>query len=433
MANSNNSSSIRQRKKRSNKRENHLKNGSNNNDDDDEDDALLKNYHQQQQQQQKRHLVQKYLWIGAGFTLFALSMVIIWHVLSRTGQMEARSEPGGGGSSGDMTNTTTSTPPMTTIATVTQRYQILQTYAHDPKSFTQGLTMAASVPDAQKSQQQQQQQRQQPQALLVESTGMYGQSYIRIWDPITQHNHQERPLDDHYFGEGMTSFALLNVSYYMVLTYREGKVLIYDTALNLVQTVDSPVTTTGEAWGCTFRVPGSDEDDLIFFVTDGSHHLLLWKLEYQQQQQQHPQQDNAILPIISLQEIQRIPVSLLLQRPDGSLVQKDQVPRLNELEYDATTKTILANIWFEPVVLRIDPTTGNVIKIYDLSRLAEPMKEAASKDMNIVMNGIALIPGTTILKEEDTSSMSMTTMIEQQEWYVTGKYWHDLYRVRVLE
>jgi glutamine cyclotransferase len=343
-------------------------------------------------------------------------------------------------------SSTTSTPP-TVWTVITRNYQLLHTYQHDPTSFTQGLTIAKQ--NKQKSKDNNNNSSTTTTTtttmLLVESTGMYGRSLLRVWNPETQHIHYETSLEDQYFGEGMTSFTIPSnhnnnnnadtMMFYLVLTYREGKALIYSTeeTFHLVQTIDIPSTYHNEGWGITFQSHdqtknnnnnnnnNNDKNDLIFYVTDGSHFLHVWKLQYQY----HSSDENY--PTFSFLELNRIPISVKRQHHDDTRMvhQQQYVERLNELEYDATTNTILANVWFDPVILRIDPQLGIVTCIYDLSPLAEPMKEAALKDRNIVMNGIALVPNSTQINESG--------ILQQQDILVTGKYWSQLYKVRIFQ
>lgn len=79
--------------------------------------------------------------------------------------------------------------------------------------------------------------------------------------------------------------------------------------------------------------------------------------------------------------------------------------KLNELE--CVDGQVFANVWFSTDIVRIDPATGKVTAVIDASGLPNN----AGEDPNNVLNGIAHIPGT-------------------DEFYVTGKRWPDLYRVR---
>ena len=100
------------------------------------------------------------------------------------------------------------------IAQMTGNHKILATYDHDPSAFTQGLTIVEegeynNETDSNKS------------LNLVESTGMYGESVVRVWDPASGKVFKEQAMDSKYFGEGLTAFSTSNnQTFYMVLTYK---------------------------------------------------------------------------------------------------------------------------------------------------------------------------------------------------------------------
>jgi len=85
------------------------------------------------------------------------------------------------------------------------------------------------------------------------------------------------------------------------------------------------------------------------------------------------------------------------------------VKRLNELEY--IHGEIWANIWMTPEIARIDPVTGKVKSWVDLSVLAEKIN---SLDPDAVANGIAYDR-------------------ENDRLFVTGKYWQNLYQIRIMD
>ena len=70
---------------------------------------------------------------------------------------------------------------------------------------------------------------------------------------------------------------------------------------------------------------------------------------------------------------------------------------------------IFANIWQQPRIARIDPNTGNVTGIIDLSGLAAENGD----DIDRVLNGIAYDA-------------------QQDRLFVTGKYWPRLYEIDLV-
>lgn len=84
------------------------------------------------------------------------------------------------------------------------------------------------------------------------------------------------------------------------------------------------------------------------------------------------------------------------------------VPNLNELEW--VNGHILANVWLKPEVVVIDPRDGKVVDRVNFSALLEREKKIGSPRE---MNGIAYLPSADRL-------------------FVTGKYWRNLYEVRLV-
>lgn len=85
-----------------------------------------------------------------------------------------------------------------------------------------------------------------------------------------------------------------------------------------------------------------------------------------------------------------------------------QVDKLNELEF--VDGILFANIYQVDDIVSIDPSSGQVIERYDFSELAKKEREKNSKALEL--NGIAYNPKT-------------------KTFYVTGKYWANVYEVRL--
>ena len=62
---------------------------------------------------------------------------------------------------------------------------------------------------------------------------------------------------------------------------------------------------------------------------------------------------------------------------------------VNELCFDPSTKTVLANIYMSDLVVRIDPRSGKVIEQNVMSSLVLPSERTGKED---VLNGIAALP-----------------------------------------
>lgn len=198
--------------------------------------------------------------------------------------------------------------------------------------------------------------------VLYESAGLYGQSTLRKLELQTGVVLLEERLEEQYFAEGLT---LLDGLLYQ-LTWKENKGFIYDPVdLSLQGTF----TYATEGWGLT-----TDGSSLI--LSDGSANLYFI----------NPQtmQTTRVLPVTK----------------DGAPLEK-----LNELEY--IRGEIYANIWFQDIIVRIDPQSGEVLGVIDCSMLREGEGAPLPKD---VLNGIAYDAATDRL-------------------FITGKNWSWIYEV----
>lgn len=195
---------------------------------------------------------------------------------------------------------------------------------------------------------------------LFESTGQK-ESYIAIVDIKTGKPDKKVVLDDQYFGEGIT---VLNGRMYQ-LTWQNKIGFVYD--LKTFEKVKE-FTYDTEGWGLT-------TDNQYLIMSDGTEKLIYL--------------DTATFK----------PVKTLRVKEGDRYVTK-----LNELEY--MDGFILANQWETNRILKIDPATGNVVGILDLTPLAREAKmDYPGAD---VLNGIAWHSATKLL-------------------IVTGKFWPSMY------
>lgn len=200
---------------------------------------------------------------------------------------------------------------------------------------------------------------------LYESTGMNGQSSLREEELTTGRVLREVDLPPEYFGEGL---ALLGGKLYQ-LTWRSHLGFIYDRA-SFRRVGD--FTYTGEGWGLTTdgaSLVMSDGTDRIRFLDPKTFAVRRW------------------LPV------------RLRGRP---------IDQINELEW--VDGCILANVWRTNQIIRIDPRTGAVDGVIDLSGLWPEDERPRTAD---VLNGIAYDAVNDRL-------------------FVTGKYWPHLYQIRLI-
>ncbi len=210
------------------------------------------------------------------------------------------------------------------LAPAADTYRVVHTYPHDPHAFTQGLVFVDGH--------------------LYESTGLNGQSSLRMVDLESGRVVQTQPVDSKYFAEGLTTWGSTLVQ----LTWESHTALVYDRfSFRVLRTF----SYAGQGWGLT-----GDGKSLI--LSDGTATLRFF--------------DPA-----AFHEVRRILVK------DGP----EPVLYLNELEY--IHGQIYANIWHSDRIARIDPGTGKVLGWIDLKGLL-PENEHSSPEA--VLNGIAYDP-----------------------------------------
>jgi len=229
-----------------------------------------------------------------------------------------------------------------------QQPELVATYPHDANAFTQGLFMHDGA--------------------LFESTGQVGQSSLRRVELETGEVLQQTNINPPVFGEGS---ARIGDEIYM-LSWLSQTGMVFDAeSFELVDQFSYP----GEGWGLT-------TDGTRLILSDGSPQLRFL--------------DPETMELTGTLDV------TLNGRP---------VRRINELEWvgSAMEGEIWANIWQTSSIVRIDPQTGIVTGLIDLTALI-PASLADPRDA--VANGIAWNP-------------------ETDQIYVTGKLWPVLYEIRL--
>ncbi len=201
---------------------------------------------------------------------------------------------------------------------------------------------------------------------LWESTGQYGQSAVMRVDLQTGRALQRKEIGSQYFGEGL---ALLD-SRLWLLTWQEKTALVYDAA-TLEQT--GSFTYSGEGWGLT-------TDGEMLYMSDGTE---------------------------SIQVID--PKDFTRKRTIHVYTDRGPLQYLNELEW--VEGEIWANVYTTMAIARIDPETGNVLGIIDLTGILPQEEITRQTD---VLNGIAYDPAAKRI-------------------FVTGKNWPKLFEIEVIE
>ena len=201
---------------------------------------------------------------------------------------------------------------------------------------------------------------------MFESTGRYPSTVreVRLEDGEIL---ARTTLDLSLFGEGLTEIEGRLYS----LTWQGGQGFIWDR-----DDLTDPIGTfryEGEGWGLT------DNDDQLI-LSDGT-------------------------PVIRFLD----PETFEVTRQVTVTFRGQPVSRLNELEW--VNGQILANIWLQDLIVRIDPETGNVVGVIDLTDLFPAAQRERPRDD--VLNGIAW--------DEDG-----------QRLFVTGKDWPHMFEIRLV-
>ncbi len=206
-------------------------------------------------------------------------------------------------------------------------YEILNTYSHDPKSYTQGLEFYGDT--------------------LYESTGKKGASKLRKIVFKTGEVLQEIDLDPNVFGEGIT---LLNNKLYQ-LTWQSGIGYVYDPS-NLKQQRTFTYGKSREGWGLC-------NDGQKIFKSDGTEKI--WFLDPD-----------------SLDEFGYL----------QTVTNKSIFNKANELEYVAGK--IYANVYQKESMMIIDATSGAIEGVVNFGGLKSQVNRGEEwDDDNSVLNGVA--------------------------------------------
>ena len=196
---------------------------------------------------------------------------------------------------------------------------VLRTIPHDTKAFTQGLFYYKG--------------------LLYQSTGLYGQSSLRVIDPKDGNIIKNIPVAD-IFAEGCARMDSTLVQ----LSWREKAALVYSLpSLKYVRSF----SYDGEGWGLTASTAS-------FYMSNGSDTLFIRNKKF------------SITKKVSV------------------MLAGKKLSALNELEY--VKGLVYANVWFDKSIYVIQPKTGRVIKIVDCSSLVAQNASLSDQD---VLNGIA--------------------------------------------
>lgn len=272
----------------------------------------------------------------------------------------------------------------------TQRgsYRLLDQFPHDTQAYCQGLEVKNATH-------------------LYESIGLYKESAMRIVETRTGMVTRQTPMADAYFGEGVTWIDPPGdgQAYLLQLTWQERTAFTYHPETLQQLSNFSYRTTNTQGWGIAFDV--NQKDRHIVYVTDGTQFVHTWQMSQGSEGNETSTTSTSTATTTwSYQEIARVPVTFYFPEMEAPSILR----HINELEYDPSSRTLLANVYGQNALIRIDIDTGFVTKVYDLSSLYIDRTPEAD-----VFNGIAIIPN------------------EPGRLYVTGKLWPFLYYIELVE
>jgi glutamine cyclotransferase len=225
-------------------------------------------------------------------------------------------------------------------------YNIIAEYPHDPENFVEGFLLEGNM--------------------VYESDGMKGSSQLIKYTLGEANPIMISKQSPEIFSEGCT---IVGDKIYQ-LTYQNKKSFVYDkNSLKLLSEFPLP-NVIGEGWGLTY-----DGKNLI--ATDGSKNLYFLDVN----------DPSKVVKTVAVA---------------GNSETYDQ---LNELEYH--NGFIYANIWHNPIILKINPVTGEAVGKFDLTKITE---KYTAEDNEHVLNGIAF---------------------KGENMLVTGKNWSKIYEVAI--
>jgi glutaminyl-peptide cyclotransferase len=220
-------------------------------------------------------------------------------------------------------------------------FKVINTYPHDTAAFTEGLELHNG--------------------LLYESTGLEGKSWIGIRTIENPKYQKTVSIDPQYFGEGMTIFG----DKLYQLTWKNQKGFIRDK--NTLRELGT-FSYQGEGWALT-------HNDTHLIMSDGTATIRFFD------------------PKAPGKSVKSIRVT-----NNGKAV-----TQINELEW--VKGELFANIWQTDYIIRINPSSGVVTGIIDLTGLLPGQED--------VLNGIAY----------DAKADRL---------FVTGKLWSKLFEIKLV-
>ena len=218
-----------------------------------------------------------------------------------------------------------------------------------------------------------------PGGVVLESSGMYGQSELRRYRLGADSYEASAKLPEEYFGEGICQVG----GSVWQLTWRERKALRWDAAS---LTLADVISYNREGWGIC-----ATDTDVV--TSDGTSELI--------------RRDPETLQ----------PLELVKVRCEGN-----RVRGLNDLAWSGGL--VWANVACTTAIVGIDLATGEVTDLVDASAAAE----RHIGDPQAIMNGIAAPPKAAGAPPEAATAPPKAAA----EFLLTGKGWRWIRQVRLV-
>jgi len=173
---------------------------------------------------------------------------------------------------------------------------------------------------------------------FYESAGLYNKSSVHrltpdaITNTLTVDTDSLSFLPSKYFGEGL---APRSATEFALLTYREKTVLTVDRdTMSILSKSFVIPSQLKEGWGMTADESKVNSNGFYtMYASDGSYHIFVI--------------DGETMKVTNTLNVR-------------DTVSNTYVSRINELEY--ANGFIYANVWYKDILLKIDPTSGSIVK-----------------------------------------------------------------------
>ena len=265
----------------------------------------------------------------------------------------------------DPGSTTTELDAIETARPSSRSITVIEVYDHD-SAYTQGLEWIEGG---------------RWDGRLLESAGQYGESRLRIWDPLENPDGPpvvlaETELSDDLFAEGTTVVG----DRVWQLTWLAGRAFVYD--LDGLEPVDE-FGYDSEGWGLCLL-------DDVLIRSDGTDRLWF-----------HRPDDFEVVATVAVTAD---------GRPVDAINELECVPGAEAGDRGRSAgDRVWANIYQSNTIVAIDPDSGMVTDVVDATSLVPSGFEG---DTDRVLNGIAYQPDT-------------------RRFWITGKRWPVLYEVEI--